>query len=118
MALWDRPDAARLFLHSVLGGHDGPSGFQLSLRMDGTGYAASLFRDFAAGFAEGVRDGRIRSVPWREVAVAMFSVIALRPATKDTFLVSQEPPERSEDEAREAWRCELAALARASLAPV
>jgi AcrR family transcriptional regulator len=117
MALWERPETARLLLHLLLGWRDEPTGFRLSIPMDDADDpTGALFRSFAAAHAAAVRSGRVRGAALPDVFVPLFAALVLRPATRGSFLLSQEP-DRSGDEARAAWRAEIEHLVRASLAP-
>jgi hypothetical protein len=80
---------------------------------EGTG---SLFRSFTSAYAAAARAGRVRAAELPEIFIPLFSALVLRPATRGSFLQSQEP-DRSDQEAREAWRAEIEGLLRASLAP-
>jgi AcrR family transcriptional regulator len=117
MALWDRPETARLILHLILGWRDEPTGFRVSIRMDESNSDFSLlFRGFAQAYVTATQAGEVRAAAWPEIFIALFGVLALRPATRGSLLVSQEP-DRSDEEAREAWRVEIETVLRASLSP-
>lgn len=117
MALWDRPATARLLLHWLLGWRDEPTGLHLSMPVDTPDTpTGALFRSFASAYATVVRSRSVRAAALPEIFVPLVGALVLRPATRGSFLRSQEP-DRSEADARAAWRAQIEHLLRASLAP-
>ena len=115
--LWDHPGTARLVLQWVTASKDAATGFDVSLPADAVGPpSGELFRGIVSLLARARKAGAIRDVAWPEAFVALVGALALRPATYQSFLASQEP-RRSRAKARAAWEAEARILARGMLAP-
>ncbi|MCP5041092.1 MAG: TetR/AcrR family transcriptional regulator [bacterium] len=115
--LWDRPDTARLILHWVTSAKDAATGFDVSLPVDAPGTpSGDLYRVVVDALDRASSARQIREFAWPEAFVGVVGAVTLRPATYRSFLVSQEP-ERTDEDARLTWECEVRCLLRGLLAP-
>ena len=115
--LWDRPQTARLLLHSMIGARDDATGFALSMPVDDVGLAGgALYRGFMSLYERALAQGEVRRAAPIEAFAAILGAALLRPATAGSLLASREP-RRSERAKRRAWAHELEAILRGALAP-